>query len=133
MDNMSNLQIIEQLYKYVAEKNIPAALALCDKDIVWVRPGAPEIPFAGTFKGFEELGKMITILTTTIKVESFVPKKMCASDDLVVVLGVDTVLVLSTNKTYVEDWAQAFTLKDGKVTNVQVYMDTKAIADAFKN
>lgn len=133
MSNLTNQQIVEQLYKYYAEDNMKAALVFFDNDITWVRPGEPEIPFAGTFKGFEELGKMLAIQSATLKIKTFLPKKICADDDTVVALGVDTAVVIPTGKTYTSEWVQAFTFKNGKIIHVQVYMDTKTIADAFKD
>ena len=133
MDNISNQQIVEQLYKYYAEENMQAALTFFDNDITWVRPGAPEIPFAGTFKGMEGLAKMLAIQSATVEIKTFLPKKICAGDDTVIVLGSDTAIVIPTGKTYSSEWVQAFTFKNGKIIHVQVYMDTKTIADAFKD
>jgi ketosteroid isomerase-like protein len=47
------------------------------------------------------------------------------------VLGHDIAEVIATGKTYSTEWVQAFTFKDGKIIHVQVYIDTKLIADAF--
>lgn len=131
MDNLTNQQIIERVYQNFAEGNMQAVLFFFDKDVVWVRPGEPAIPFAGTFKGFEGLGKMFALQSASIKLKIFLPKKICTNDDSVVVLGNDTVDVISTGKSYSSDWVQAFTLKDRKIIHVQVYIDTKTIADAF--
>ncbi len=131
MNDMSNRHIIEKLYQDYAAGNIAAVFSCFDKDIVWVRPGEPEIPFAGTFKGIEALTKMFAIQAATLNIKSFLPKKICVNDDTVAVLGVDTVVVTSTGKTYTEEWVQSFTFKNKKIVHVQVYMDTKAIANAF--
>ncbi len=131
MDNVSNQQIVEQLYKFFEENNMQAALNLFDNDITWVRPGEPEIPFAGTFKGREGLAEMLAIQSATIKIKTFLPKKICVNDDTVVALGIDTVVVIHTGKTYTSEWVHAFTFKNSKIIHVQVYMDTKTIADAF--
>jgi ketosteroid isomerase-like protein len=131
MDNANNQQIVEQLYKYFGEGNMQAAIPFFDNDITWVRPGEPEIPFAGTFKGIEGIIKMLSIQSATLEVKTFLPKKICADDNMVVVLGMDMVVVRSTGKTYTSEWVHAFTFKNGKITYVRVYMDTKKIADAF--
>jgi len=131
MDNLTNQQIIEQVYWNFAEGNMQKVLSFFDPGITWVRPGGPAIPFAGTFRGYEGLGKMFALQTAAIKLKTFLHQKICTNDDTVVVLGNDTVNVISTGKTYSSDWVQAFTLKDRKIIHVQVYMDTKTIADAF--
>ena len=131
MDNLSNQQIIEQTYRNYAAGNMSAVLSSFDKDIVWVRPGAPSIPFSGIFKGIEEVTKMFAIQATTLTIKTFLPEKICTNDDTVVVLGHDIAEVIATGKTYSTEWVQAFTFKNGKIIYVQVYLDTKTIADAF--
>jgi len=131
MDNATNQQIIELMYRNYAAGNMSAVLSAFDKDIVWVRPGAPFIPFSGIFKGVEEVTKMFAILATTLTIKTFLPEQICTNDDTVVVLGHDTAEVIATGKTYSTEWVQAFTFKDGKIIYVQVLLDTKTVADAF--
>ncbi len=131
MDNITNQQVIEQMYSNYATGNMAAVISSFDKDIVWERAGGPFIPFSGTFSGIDAVMKMFAIQATTISVKEFVPDKICVNEDTVAVLGHDVAEVLSTNKTYATQWVQAFTLSASKITHVRVYMDTKAVADAF--
>jgi ketosteroid isomerase-like protein len=131
MGNLTNLQVVENIYRDFASGNMAAVFSSFHKDIVWQRPGPPVIPFAGKFIGIDEVSRMFALQATSITIKIFEPNKFCTNEDTVVVLGNDEADVLQTGKTYAEDWVQAFTLKDGKVASVQVYMDTKAIADAF--
>lgn len=128
----NNQQLIEQMYKDFGAGNIPAVLSVFSKDVVWTRAGAPFIPFSGTFTGIEEVMKMFKIQDDNLKMKSFLPQKFCTNDDSVIVIGHDEAEVKPTGKSYAADWVQAFTFKDGKIVNVQVFMDTKAIADAFE-
>lgn len=131
MDKTSNQQIIEGMYKNYAKGNMSAVLSCFHKDVIWERPGAPFIPFAGIFKGIDDVTKMFAIQATTLSIKKFVPEKICTNEDTVVVFGHDEVDVVATGKAYSTDWVQSFTLKDGKIIHVHVYLDTKAIADAF--
>ena len=97
---LSNQKIIEQMFRNYAAGNMSAVLSSFDKDIVWLRPGAPSIPFSGIFKGVEEVTKMFAIQATTLTMKSFLPGKICTNEDTVVVLGHDTVDVIPTGKTY---------------------------------
>ena len=130
MDN-TNKQIIENMFKDYAAGNMSAVLSCFDKDVIWIRPGAPDIPFSGTFKGIEEVMKMFAIQASVISIKEFIPEKICISEDIVAVLGHDNVNVNSTGKTYSTHWVQSYTFKDEKIIYVEVYMDTKAVADAF--
>ena len=128
----NNQQVIQQMYNNFGKGDIAAVLAAFSKDVVWTRTGAPFIPFSGTFTGIEELMKMFALQDENLKMKSFVPQKFCTNEDTVVVIGHDEAEVKPTGKSYSADWVQAFTLQQGKITNVQVFMDTKAIADAFE-
>ena len=128
---MTNQQITEQMYHDFATGNIPAVLSVFSKDVIWTRPGAPLIPFSGTFTGINEVMKMLEIQNKTLKLNTFVPGKICTNDDTVMVLGHDEAEAIETGKSYAEDWMQVFTFQNGKIIHVQVFMDTKVIADAF--
>ena len=131
MDKRSNQQILEETYRNFAAGNMSAVLSSFDKDIIWERPGAPAIPFSGIFKGIDEVTRMFAIVASTINIKTFLPDRICTNDDTVVVLGHDLVEVIATGKAYSTNWAQAFTFKNGKIVYVQVYLDTKSIAEAF--
>ncbi|MGN6801855.1 MAG: nuclear transport factor 2 family protein [Ginsengibacter sp.] len=128
----NNLQVIQQMYADFGKGNIPAVLAAFSKDVVWTRAGAPFIPFSGTFNGIEEVMKMFALQEENLKVKSFVPQTFCTNDNMVVVIGHDEAEVKPTGRSYSADWVQAFTLNEGKIIKVQVFMDTKVIADAFE-
>jgi len=128
---MSNREIIEEAYKNYVARNMAAVISCFDKDIIWERPGSPFIPFSGIFKGIDEVTKMFAIQATTITVSQFSTEKICTNDDTVMVTGHDEAEVVATRKTYSTDWVQSFTLKDGKIIHVKVYLDTKRLADAF--
>src|SRR5512138_1413857 len=129
---MDNVQIVQQVYKYFGEKNVPAILSLFDKDVVWERSGAPDIPFSGTFNGHEGLIKFFTLVAQSVKISEFSPKKFLRNEDTVAVIGDDEAEVISTGKKYKTHWIQTFTLKDGKVIHGRAYIDTLQIARAFQ-
>ncbi|MEO8820998.1 MAG: nuclear transport factor 2 family protein [Ginsengibacter sp.] len=128
----NNQQVIEQMYKDFGSGNIPSVLSAFSKDVVWKRAGAPFIPFSGTFTGIDEVMKMFKIQDENLKMKSFVPQKFCTNEDSVVVIGHDEAEVKPTGQSYAADWVQAFTLQDGKIVEVKVFMDTKVISDAFE-
>ncbi|MEO8822432.1 MAG: nuclear transport factor 2 family protein [Ginsengibacter sp.] len=129
----NNQQIIQQMYSDYGAGNIPAVLSVLDKNITWTRAGAPFIPFSGAFSGIDEVMKMFSIQHENLTMKSFVPKTFFSSENMVVVIGHDEAEVKPTGKSYAADWVQAFTLENEKIISVQVFMDTKMIADAFEN
>lgn len=130
MDEPTNQQIIEGMFQDYAAGNMAAVLACFDPQITWKCPGAPDIPFSGTFKGIQEVMKMFAIQATTVSIEAFSPDKFCTNKDTVVVLGHSRMQVVSTSKSYSTDWVRSYTFKNGKITDVRVYLDTRIIAEA---
>ena len=124
--------MIQQMYKDFGAGNMDAVLSAFDKDVVWVRPGEPYIPFAGTFNGIEGLAKMFGIISRTIRINGFHPKKLMGHDDTVVVIGTDEAHVIDTGKSYVSDWVYVYTLKNKKIIHVQVYLDSLLLSEAFR-
>lgn len=130
--DMENLNVIQELYKNFGEKKMEAVINAFDKDVVWIRPGEPVIPFSGVFKGIEGLGKMFTIISQTVRIKSMNHQKMIAQDDMVVVIGSDSADVIATGKSYTSEWVYLYTLKNEKIVHVQVYIDTLELSKAFQ-
>lgn len=128
---MTNIEIIKQIYHDYATQNMTDLMAKLDNNITWIEPGAPAVPFGGTFVGKEGIMSMFAKQAQLIKVKTFDPKIFFSNDTQVAVIGSDSAEVIKTGKVYSTDWTQLFTFKDGLIVHVQVHMDTNAIANAF--
>jgi ketosteroid isomerase-like protein len=53
-----------------------------------------------------------------------------AQGDRVMVIGVATGRIKATNRTFKDDWVFAITVQNGKLTKIQEYIDTQALARA---
>jgi hypothetical protein len=65
------------------------------------------------------------------------PPEFVAQGDRVLVVGVATGRIKSTNKPFKDDWIFDITVRDRKVAKIREYIDTQALArasqmDAFK-
>ena len=129
--NHNNLQVIKDLYAFYAQKDVKGILSCMAGDIVWTEPGAPNIKFAGTYKGKLAIVEMLLKEKFELDLLYFTPQKFFTNDTQVTVLGKDSATVKHTGKTYTTDWNMHFSLYNGKITSVQTYMDTEAIAKAF--
>jgi ketosteroid isomerase-like protein len=129
--NPSNEQLIKALFADYAKGDMAAVMAMMDPAIQWIEPGYPDVPFGGTYTGIKGISEMFGKQAQMLKIVSFAPKAFFSNDTMVIVLGSDSAEVISTKKVYSTDWTMAFTLSNGKITNVETYMDTNAIAKAF--
>lgn len=130
--SMDNVQIVQQVYKAFSEGNVAAVLSFFDKDVEWIRPGEPDIPFSGTFKGIKEMGKFFTLVAQNVRIKEFYPKQFFSNGDTVVVIGEDTAEAIPTGKSYTTHWVQVFTLKDQKIIHGRAFIDTLQVAKAFQ-
>jgi ketosteroid isomerase-like protein len=99
-------------------------LSLFDEQIEWITPGPSDLPTAGRRTGRQQVAAFFGTLTEVIEVQHFEPQQFVAQGDRVVVTGTDTARVKATGKVLETDWAHVFTLKNGKVTRFQEYLDT---------
>ena len=128
---MDNIRIVKDVYKNFGERNVAGILSHFDKDVVWERPGAPDIPFCGTFNGHEGMIRFLTLVSQNVKLNSFIPKQFLGDGNTVVVIGEDTTIAIPTGKNYSTHWIQVFELKEGKIISGRAYIDTLQIAKAF--
>jgi len=60
------------------------------------------------------------------------PREFVAQGDRVLVVGLTRGRAKATNRTFEDYWVFAFTVRNGKVTNIREYIDTLALARGFE-
>ena len=58
------------------------------------------------------------------------PPEYVAQGDRVLMVGFARGRIKATNRTFEDDWVFAITVRDGKLTRIQEYIDTQALARA---
>ena len=58
------------------------------------------------------------------------PREFVAQGDRVLIVGFASGKVKATNKPFEDDWIFAITVRDGRLTSIQEYIDTNQIAGA---
>ena len=128
----NNVQIIQQAFDDFGKGNIQGILDVCTNDVVWSGAENPNVPIAGTFKGKEGVGNFFSTLAENVNYSRFEPKEFFNDKDAVIVLGHHTGTVKKTGKTFDHDWCMIFRLRDGKMYNYYVFVDTRDQAESFK-
>ena len=85
------------------------------------------MPTAGVRRGREQVAEFFKALDQVFEIQRFEPKQFIAQGEQVVVLGDDTAKVKVTGKVLTEEWAHAFTIRDGKITAFREYIDTAEV------
>jgi ketosteroid isomerase-like protein len=124
----SNVEATRKAYESFQRGDIPALIRdLIDDNCTWISPG-PEgkLPWAGTFKGKQEIANFFARVGENLEFSEFAPREMIEQGDTVVVLGTLTGRAKKTGKTVKNEWAHVFKYSQGKVVFFQEYIDTAA-------
>jgi ketosteroid isomerase-like protein len=131
MSDQANVGVVQQGYEALGRGDIPALLDLMADDVEWTLQGPPVIPWAGTRRGREGVAEFFSLLGETLEFEQFEPREFVAQGDTVVVLGYERSLVKPTGRTFEQEWAHVYTLRDGKIAKGRFIEDTAAQVVAF--
>jgi hypothetical protein len=128
----TNAEVVQETYEAVGRGNIPALLEFLTDDVEWTFQGPSSIPFAGTRRGREGVAEFFSLVGENLEFEEFEPREFVAQGDAVVVLGLERSLVKPTGRTFEQEWAHVYTLRDGKVAKFTALEDTAAHLVAFE-
>jgi ketosteroid isomerase-like protein len=124
-----NIQIVKDFFAAMGSYNKQALLALVAEDVEWIVPGE-DWPLAGTHRGHAGLAAVLQKASKEVEMTYPEPPEFVAQGDRVLVIGIATGKIKATNKPFKDDWVFDITVRDGKVSNIQEYIDTQALARA---
>ncbi|RMG89380.1 MAG: hypothetical protein D6706_21460 [Chloroflexi bacterium] len=128
-DNVKFVQ--ERIYGAFGSGDIPGLLNALAEDVDWQFYGPPEIPFAGHYRGRQEMARFFGMVAEMVVIHIFEPREFTAQGDRVVVRGYEKTGVKSNGRIFETNWVHIFTVRDGQVVKVREYYDTAAIAAAY--
>jgi ketosteroid isomerase-like protein len=124
-----NVQIVKEFFAAIGSGDKQRVLALVAEDIEWIIPGE-DWPLAGTHRGHDGLSAVIQKASEEVEMTYSKPPEYVAQGDRVLVIGVATGKIKATNKAFKDEWVFDITVRDGKLTRIQEYIDTQALARA---
>jgi len=131
MNEQANIAKIQSMYAAFGRGDVAAILAEVNPDVRWVNPGPNSIPYARERRGLDEVRQFFDEIYANVEVTSFEPREFFANGERVVALGTWAGRAKPTGRSFADEWAMAFTMKDGKVTSFRAYEDTYAQVQAF--
>lgn len=129
MSIQDNVQIVQDFFAAIGRGDRQGLLALCAEDIEWIIPGE-DWPLAGSHRGHAGLRDLLQKASETVETHFRGSTEFVAQGDRVLMVGSAWGRIKATDKTFEDDWVFAITVQDGKVTNIQEYIDTQALARA---
>jgi ketosteroid isomerase-like protein len=124
-----NVRVVKEFFAAIGNDNRQDLLAVVAEDIEWIIPGK-NWPLAGTYRGHAEVAAVLQQASDEVEMTYPKPPEFVAQGDRVLVIGVATGKIKATNKAFKDDWVFDITVRGGKVTKIQEYIDTQALARA---
>ena len=125
----NNTEIIRNLYDAFARRDLQSLLQWIDPQVEITQ--TPLLPWGGTHQGQQGLmtfaGKLLDKVDSQVEMEEYVE-----SGDRVVAIGRTHGKVRSNNREFDVRAVHVWTLKDGKATRFEAYIDTPKMLDALR-
>lgn len=127
----TNTQIVKDFFAAIGDGDSDSLLALVTEDIEWIIPGEGW-PLAGTHRGHAGVADALAKASAALRTTYPKPPEFIAQGDRVIVVGIAMGTVRATGKPFKDEWVFDMTVRDGKVTRIQEYIDTQALARASR-
>ena len=132
MGEAENTKAVQDAYAAFSRGDVQAILDGLDDNIVWkgVYGAGLNVPMSGEKRGKAAVAEFFKLVGTHVNFTRFEPKEFIATGDKVVTLGHYTAKT-SAGKEFDSDFAMVFTMRDGKMTGFQEFLNTAALNAAF--
>jgi ketosteroid isomerase-like protein len=125
---MSNIEIIQELYRAFETEGLDRILELCDADCVVIQDDA--LPWGGRYEGLDGVATFGLALGGAID-SAIAAGALFESGDRVIQFGRSQGTVLANGAEFDIPAVHVWTLRDGLVTAAEFYTDTRAMLDAL--
>jgi len=129
---MSNIPAVQSIYSAFAIGDIPKILSILAEDVDWTFYGPSTIPFAGHYRGRDEMARFFTLIGANVEVERYEPREIEEGGDKVIVQGWQRVKARPTGKVWEAHFVHIYTFENGQPVKVREYYDTAPMVEAFK-
>jgi ketosteroid isomerase-like protein len=129
----NNVDIIRAGYGDFLSGNIPGVIERFADEFNFNVAGAPEVPYAGTYRNRAELASFFQQLGENVTISFFEPREYFVNGDRVVTLGYYEGKVNRNDVPFAADWVMAWTVRDGKIVGMQEISDPAQLRKGFAN
>ena len=132
MEELESVGVVQQLFEAFGAGDDDGVLALLTEDVEFRVPTPPGVPYKPVYRGPDEVGELLGAVAAMSETLEFEPLEFIAQGDTVVVLLHEVSRIKSTGKRLEQDFAQVWTVRDGRISACQMYEDTYAIYEACR-
>ena len=120
-----NLEIAKAMYAAFARMDMNTVFTGLANDVEYIHHG--EVPWAGSFKGFDGAKTFFELLGRTIEFQEYQPTEFYEDGDNIIVVGHTLATVRATGARFDNHWVNVLKSRDGKLLKFVGY-DTASIA-----
>lgn len=131
MSQNANTEIVNQFYSALNDNDIPASLRLFAPDAERIEP--ENFPKPGYYKGLEEIKNHFEKARATWAEGACEPKEFIVENDKVLALAHVKVRLKENNKWVEGDVADAFVIREGKITYFRTFVDREEAMNWIRN
>ncbi len=125
----SPAETVQEMYAAFARGEIETVLELLDADVGWL---TPTLPWSrGSYEGRGAVAEYLGAFAEALDLATLEPQEMVDSGERVVAMGRESGTSRATGRRFTVPFAHAITVRDGRVVELQGYLDTALIADTF--
>jgi ketosteroid isomerase-like protein len=128
MSTQDNIGTVKAFFAAADGGDEQGLLALCAEDIEWTIPG--DWAWAGTHRGHAGVSRFLQTAPETVEISTSERREFVAQGERVVIFGVARGRIKATNKTFEDHFVFSIIVQNGKVSSIQEYVDTLALAQA---
>ncbi len=127
---MTNIEVIQELYRAFAAKDYDAFRRICHADLEWIQN--PGFPNGGHHKGADTvIAKVFQRFNTDWREWRFRIEEYLDTGATVIVIGFYEGVHAQSDKHFHSAAAHVYDLREGKVVRFRQFADTKVIWDAM--
>ena len=129
---MTTSEIVKRAYGYFLEGNIPALMDTYSDEVEYHIMGGPEVPYAGSFVGKQQVMGFFQKLGETLDFTQFDVREMvCEGDQACVLLDLGAT-VKATGKHFSSPTVHWIVVKGGLIKSFSDFAETHKIHAALK-
>jgi ketosteroid isomerase-like protein len=119
----ANVALVQKLYAFFGQGNIPAILDELGSEMGWHGMGAPLLSYAGDYKG-AAIGQFFQGMGQTLEITEFTPLDFVERGDDVIAFGVIGGTGRGTGQPFRSKWIMHWQFRAGRPCAFQDYVDT---------
>ena len=131
-NNSQEVEVVNKMFQAFGTGNMEALKLTLSDSTVWNYNGSTLIPYAGRYKGKDEVLKFIGNIVSNVEILDFKVEQIIANGNTVVVLGSEKQKIKKNKRILEQKWVQVYTVENGLISKMEEFANTEYSEKLFK-